>query len=941
MSTDYKATLFLPDTSFEMKAGLARKEPELLARWERIDLYGRLRAGAAGRPPFILHDGPPYANGHLHIGTALNKILKDIINRSQSMMGRDSRYVPGWDCHGLPIEWKIEEKYRAEGRSKDSVPVAEFRKECRDFASHWIDIQKAEFRRLGVAGDWAHPYTTMAYAAEAKIAAECLKFLMNGGLYRGAKPVLWSVVEETALAEAEVEYHDHRSTTVQVRFPVVSGPAALHGAAVVIWTTTPWTLPGNRAIAYAADADYVRFRVTAVTEGSRVRVGDQLVMAEALLGTALGEAGIAGHAVEATLPGSALAGTVCAHPLRGQGYDFDVPLLAGGFVTMDTGTGFVHIAPGHGADDFELGRRHGIKVPETVGPDGVYADDVPLFAGKRVLKPDGKEGDANAAVCAAIDTAGGLLARGRLVHSYPHSWRSKAPLIFRATPQWFISMTTNGLRDKALAAIDAVHWVPAQGRNRIHAMVANRPDWVISRQRAWGVPIPLFVARKTGALLRDPAVNARIVEAFAAEGADAWFASPPERFLGPGYDPADFEQVRDILDVWFDSGSTHAFVLEERPDLQWPASLYLEGTDQHRGWFHSSLLEACGTRGQAPYEAVLTHGFVVDGQGRKMSKSLGNTVAPEEVIQLYGADILRLWVATSDFTEDLKIDRDIQKAKAEIYRKIRNTLRYVLGNLKDFSEAERLPAAQMPELERWVLHRLTELDAEIRAGYRTYAFHRAFVALTDFCIGDLSAFYFDVRKDAVYCDGAASLRRRAARTVLDLLHHCLTAWLAPVLCFTAEEAWTSRYPDETDSIHLGLFPELPATWADPALGARWARLRELRRVVTGALEVERRDKRIGSSLQARPRVHIADDDLLALAREVDLAELAITSGLDLVAGDGPEGAFRLAEVPSVAVEAVASAGAKCARCWMVLPEVGGHADHPELCDRCHTVVTHG
>ncbi|MBI3454118.1 MAG: isoleucine--tRNA ligase, partial [Rhodospirillales bacterium] len=678
MTTDYKKTVFLPRTDFAMKGELPRREPETLARWHQMDLYGRLRAAAKGRPKFILHDGPPYANGHLHTGHALNKILKDTVNRVQQMLGKDAIYVPGWDCHGLPIEWKIEEDYRAKGKVKDKVPVGEFRRECREFADRWIDIQREEFRRLGIEGDWDNPYSTMAYAAEAQIVREIGKFALNGGLYRGAKPVMWSVVEKTALAEAEIEYHDHKSATVHVRFPVIKGSRpALEGAAIVIWTTTPWTIPGNRALAAGAAIEYQLVTVKSVAEGSLVRVGDRLIVAKNLAADFAAACKIGEMAVEAAFAGADLVGTVCAHPLRGKGYDFDVRVFAGEFVTTEAGTGFVHIAPGHGADDWELGIKHGVEVPDTVADDGAYFPHVPLFAGKRVYMPDGKPGDANGAVIAALIEAGGLLAKGSLVHSYPHSWRSKAPLIFRNTPQWFISMSHNGLRDKALAAIDATRWFPGSGRNRIRGMIESRPDWCISRQRAWGVPIAIFADRKTGEPLRDPDVIERVAAAFEKEGANAWYESDPKRFLGPKYDPADYEQVKDIVDVWFDSGSTHAFVLEQRADLQWPASLYLEGSDQHRGWFHSSLLEACGTRGRAPYEGVLTHGFVLDEQGRKMSKSLGNVVAPQEVVGKLGADILRLWVVGSDYSEDLRIGPEILKHQAELYRRLRNTLRYL------------------------------------------------------------------------------------------------------------------------------------------------------------------------------------------------------------------------------------------------------------------------
>lgn len=938
MTLDYKSTVFLPETSFPMKAGLPQREPELLARWNAIGLYAQQRARNAGLPRFTLHDGPPYANGNIHMGTALNKLLKDIVNRSQFMLGRDVHYLPGWDCHGLPIEWKIEEKYRAAGKDKDKVPVAEFRAECRAFAEGWIAVQMEEFKRLGVLGDWANRYSTMDYTSEAVIVGECLKFLMNGALYRGSKPVMWSCVEKTALAEAEVEYHDHVSPTVHVAFPLTrlpqGLPSELDGASVVIWTTTPWTLPANRAIAYADELDYIAIRIDGVADGAFAQTGRSLLLAAALLEPVLQAARITAHTQVWRGKGADLAGAIAAHPLRGQGYDFDVPLLAGDFVTADVGTGFVHIAPGHGADDFALATKHGIETPHTVDEDGSYYPHVPLFAGKRVLTTNGKEGDANAAVADAMRAAGALLGRGRLNHSYPHSWRSKAPLIFRNTPQWFIALDRTGLRQTALKAISETAWYPREGENRIRAMVEQRPDWVISRQRAWGTPITLFLDKKTGEPLRDERVNARIIDAVRAEGADAWFTSPNERFLGPDYDPDAFEKVFDILDVWFDSGSTHAFALGAD---EWPASLYLEGSDQHRGWFQSSLLESCGTRGRAPYEAVLTHGFVLDAEGRKMSKSLGNTVAPQDVIAQSGADILRLWTVSSDYSDDLRIGPEILKTQIDAYRRLRNTLRYLLGNLAGFTEAERLPHDEMPELERWVLHRLSELDVQVREGYGRYEFQRLFAALNHFCASDLSAFYFDVRKDALYCDRPLSIRRRATRTVLDRIFHCLVAWLAPVLCFTAEEAWLARHPSADGSVHLEHFPTLPGAWRDEDLARKWARLRDIRRAVTGALEIERAQKRIGSSLQAAPVLFVdkADADLLG---GMDFAEFCITSALQIETGPPPQDAFRLDDLPGVAVLPRPAEGQKCARCWQVLPDVGRQADHPDLCHRCADAV---
>ena len=936
MSIDYKNTVCLPQTDFPMKAGLPKREPELLQRWVDIDLWGKMRAASKGREPFILHDGPPYANGNLHIGHALNKILKDVINRSQQMMGKDANYVPGWDCHGLPIEWKIEEQYRAEGKDKDEVPIVEFRKECREFADKWIDIQRDEFKRLGVMGDWEHPYTTMAYEAEAKIASEIGRFLMNGGLFRGSKPVLWSVVEKTALAEAEVEYMEHKSTTLYVRFPVAqTKDPKLEGTSVVIWTTTPWTIPGNRGIAFSAEATYGVYEVTATAENSNARVGEKLILADELADAVKEAAGI--DAWTRNSEASELDGVVCTHPLHGKGYDFDVPVLPGDFVTMEQGTGLVHIGPGHGMDDFNFAIAHGLEIPQTVGEDGAFYDHVPLVAGAVIYDQDGKSGNANGAVIRELLAVDGLLAKASLRHDYPHSWRSKAPLIFRNTAQWFISMDTNELRQKALDAIDQTAFYPKQGKNRLYSMIENRPDWCVSRQRAWGVPITVFVDKGTGEPLRDQAVVDRIVDAFRKEGADAWFASPPARFLGNDYDPKDYEQVRDVIDVWFDSGSTHTFVLEEREDQRWPADLYLEGSDQHRGWFHSSLLEACGTRGRAPYDGVLTHGFVMAEDGRKMSKSLGNVVAPQEVTEQSGAEILRLWVVASDYSEDLKIGPEILKHQIDAYRRLRNTLRYLIGNLHGYEPAHAVPVVEMPELERWVLHRLWQLDMHVRQCCETFDFHGLFRELYNFCTIDLSAFYFDIRKDCLYCDPITSPTRRAAQTVLAELFDCLTAWLAPILCFTAEEAWLQRNPGETESIHLRTFPEITKDWRNDSLGARWDDIRQVRRVVLGALEIERAEKRIGSSLQAAPHIFISPE-IAGSVENADLAEIAITSDIAIETGNGPANAFTLPDVAGIAVLPKKAEGQKCERCWKVLPEVGLNPDYPDICGRCADAV---
>jgi isoleucyl-tRNA synthetase len=948
MTIDYKSTLYLPKTDFKMKGDLAQREPELLKRWKEIDIYVRQREASKGREKFIIHDGPPYANGHLHIGHALNKILKDVISRSQQMMGKDANYVPGWDCHGLPIEWKIEEKYRDAGKDKDDVPIVKFRKECREFADEWLNIQREEFKRMGIVGDWDNPYTTMSYAAEAQIVRELGKFLMDGSLYKGAKPVMWSIVEKTALAEAEVEYHDHTSTTIFVRFPIAeTGVSELSGATIIIWTTTPWTIPANRAIAYGEDVNYVGLKVTELAEDSLAQVGETLVMAEALIEEVCKAAGIASHEIVHRFKGGDLAATICRHPLHGLDdyYGFDVPLLAAGFVEIETGSGFVHVAPGHGADDWELGVANNIPVPDTVDADGTFFDHVGLFAGIKVMAIGTKNKPyypGNKAVIEKLGEARSLLASGKLSHSYPHSWRSKAPLIFRNTPQWFISMEKNGLRKTALNAIKETRFIPDAGRNRLKGMIETRPDWCVSRQRAWGVPITVFVNKKTGEPLRDKKVLERIVEAIAEEGADAWFVSDASRFLGNDYLAEHFDQVTDILDVWFDSGSTHSFVLEARDDLQWPASLYLEGSDQHRGWFHSSLLESCGTRGSAPYDAVLTHGFVMGGDGHKMSKSFGNIVSPQDVIGVNGADILRLWVVGSDYSEDLRIGPEIIKSHTDVYRRLRNTLRFLLGNLDGFKKNERLPIAQMPELELWMLHRLWEMDALMRKSCEDFHFHPLFTELHNFCSIDLSAFYLDIRKDSLYCDRASSTARRAARTVLDEIFNCLTAWLAPFICFTAEEAWLTRNPGEEESVHLRLFPKIPEDWRNDSLAKKWSKIRSLRRVVTGALEIERAEKRIGSSLQSAPVIY-ADTEYKEVLKSMDTGELAdlfITSGLRFEGSKSPTGAFTLEDVPGVAVVPEMAQGERCGRCWKILDDVGSNINHPEACTRCADAADH-
>jgi isoleucyl-tRNA synthetase len=999
-TSDYSKTLFLPQTEFPMRAGLPQREPEILKRWNEIGLYRKLREKAAGRTKFVLHDGPPYANGNIHIGHALNKILKDVVTKSQQMLGFDSNYVPGWDCHGLPIEWKIEEEnYRSKGKPKpdfrDSAAMVAFRRECRAYAAHWLNVQREEFKRLGIIGDWDHPYATMDYFAEAQIAREQMKFAANGTLYRGSKPVMWSVVEKTALAEAEVEYENYTSDMVWVKFPVKSfGKESwirkffrsvwslltkrinVTETSVVIWTTTPWTLPGNRAISYSPKIAYGLYEVTEAPDQNWAKKGDRLVLADKLAAEVMKTAKVEGFVRRQDVDPVGIG--YASHPLKGKGYDFQVPLLPGDHVTDDTGTGFVHTAPGHGREDFDVwmsnareleARGINTTIPYTVDENGAFTDQAPGFTGKRVINDKGEKGDANDAVIKALVDAGMLLARGRLKHQYPHSWRSKKPVIFRNTPQWFIAMdkaitpnkvvwgggmntlTLTGddtLRNRALKSISVTEWVPPSGQNRITGMIESKPDWVLSRQRAWGVPIAVFVREKddgSAEILQDEAVNKRIADAFEQEGSDAWYMDRArERFLGSRANE-EWRKVDDICDVWFDSGSTHAFVLEDPVHFPGLAGvkrkldggddtvMYLEGSDQHRGWFQSSLLESCGTRGRAPFDIVLTHGFTLDENGRKMSKSIGNTVEPQQVIAQSGADILRLWVCATDYADDQRIGPEILKNTIETYRKLRNSIRWMLGTLHHFTRGDAVDHAEMPELERLMLHQLAEQAAIVRKAYAGFDYKTVVASLSAFMNTELSAFYFDIRKDTLYCDPPSSLARKAALTAIDIICDAILRWFAPVLSFTCEEAWQLYRPDAEPSVHLTLFPEGLETFRDDALAAKWETIRNVRRVVTGALEVERAAKRIGSSLEASPLVYVTDKKIFDTLFDVDLAEVFITSNAMVTNEDAPAGAFRLNDVPGVAVVVEKAIGTKCARSWKILPTVGDDLEYPDVSPR--------
>jgi isoleucyl-tRNA synthetase len=950
-SHNYAHTLTLPKNLMAMKANQPDLEKELLAGWQNANLYHQLRAASVGRPKFVLHDGPPYANGNIHLGHALNKVLKDAMVRSFQMRGYDAAYVPGWDCHGLPIEWKVEEQYRSSGRSKDDVPVNEFRQECREFASHWLSVQSGEFERLGVVGDFSNPYTTMKFEAEATIASELMKLVVTGQVYQGSKPVMWSVVERTALAEAEVEHQEYESDAVWVKFPVVGGDASLEGASVVIWTTTPWTLPANRAVAYSPRVAYGLYEVVATERDYGPQSGERFLVADVLVKQLADKARLELSLVR-SVDNEELSNLTCSHPLKALGYEFRVPLLEGDHVTDSAGTGFVHTAPGHGVDDFDVWMKNtdylasmgcDTRIPFTVDDAGYLTVEAPGFGpacvegAARVLDDSGKKGDANLRVIKALMAEGALVAFGKVKHSYPHSWRSGKPVFYRNTPQWFVHMDkvlTDGrtLRSRALSAVADTQFVPESGRKRLESMVEQRPDWVLSRQRRWGVPVTVF-CNALGEPLVDEHANAKVVEAFMLEGADAWFAEgAKERFLGHRSDMDEWAMVTDILDVWFDSGCTHAFTTEKRAELASPADVYLEGSDQHRGWFQSSLLESCATRGHAPFKTVVTHGFVLGEDGLKMAKSKNNGVSPQKVMEKYGAEVLRLWALTADYQGDVRIGQSTLQSTQDAFRKVRNTLKWLSGMLHYYNGVA-VNLEEMPELERLMLHRLSELDVVVRAAYDAYDFKKVIRTLSDFMNVELSAFYVDVRKDALYCDPVSSPRRAASLFVVKQLFDHLTAWLSPVLPFVSEEAWLAVYPD-AGSVHLRQFPDVPDTWSDLELAARWKVVMSVRSVVNGCLEVERKAKRLGKALEAFPVLYVSDDVTSAVLNRVPLEEVMGTSGITVLAGN-PEGVdtFFDESVPGLRVEFRLADGVRCARSWMMTNDVGSDPDYPDVSAR--------
>jgi len=922
---DYKATLHLPQTSFPMKANLVEREPAILRFWEEMGLYERLREQRKDKPRWVLHDGPPYANGHIHIGHALNKILKDFVVKSKSMAGYNAAFIPGWDCHGLPIEHQVEKEL---GKRKDEMSLAERRRHCREYAERFVEIQRAEFRRLGVLGDWDRPYRTMDFPYEATIVSQLGKFVGGGSLYKGLKPVHWCSSCQTALAEAEVEYEDHASLSIFVKFPLQGDPSGIlpclaqQKVSVVIWTTTPWTLPANLAVAFHPQSDYLAVKVA----------GEVFILASALLPQLKGKLGWRDPQVLGSFKGKIMEGMKCQHPFLNQ----ESLCILADYVTLDQGTGAVHTAPGHGTEDYESGIRYGLPIYNPVDDRGHFLPEIKFFGGMEVW-------EANAAIITKLKEEGMLLGTETLTHAYPHCWRCRSPIIFRATEQWFLSMERNGLRQRALQQIREVKWIPPWGEERIYNMIANRPDWCISRQRVWGIPITVFYCKSCGATVAEQPLFDHVASLMADQGSDIWFSWEAEDLLPPGYlcpqcRGAAFEKEMDILDVWFDSGVSQAVVLRTRADQGWPADMYLEGSDQHRGWFHSSLLAAVGTDDLAPYRSVLTHGFVMDGEGKKMSKSLGNVVSPQEVIDQFGAEILRLWVAAEDYRDDVRISGEILKQLSEGYRKIRNTLRYLLGNLYDFDPQKDCVAYQdLLEIDRFTLHQLQRLIQRIRRAYESYEFHILFHGLHNFCIHDLSAFYLDVLKDRIYIAKADSPLRRAAQTTLYEVLVTLTKLIAPVLSFTAEEVWQQipKGPQDPESVHLCVFPESQEGYLDEELAERCKRLLTVRDEVLAALEGARKEKLIGNSLEAEVKIranHLLYD--LLSRHEGELAALFIVSRVGLIpAGPGETEEGRELEVRVNRVQ-----GERCERCWNYSEALGRDPSHPTLCPRCTAVM---
>ena len=906
-----KDTLQLPKTAFSMKASLPAKEPQILEKWEKNKVFSKLRKKSTGKEKFILHDGPPYANGHIHMGTALNKILKDIIIRFQQMSGKDSIYVPGWDCHGLPIEWKIEEQYKKKKKNKDEVPIKDFREECREFAKNWIGVHIQEFKRLGVLGDFENYYSTMSFEAEAQIVRELGKFLLNGSLYQGFKPVFWSTVEKTALADAEVEYMNHTSNTIFVAFKIKeTDQDFLKDASAVIWTTTPWTIPANKALAFNSSIEYSVIEITQLSHFKEKKI----IVASDLIESITKECEIKNYKIIKSFKGKELSKTICSHPFIKMGFNYDVPMLDAQFVNLEQGTGIVHCAPSHGPDDYNLCLKNNIPSLYTVDSAGLYTEEIPYFTNTHIFKAD-------PIVIEKLKEQNKLLKNNKLSHSYPHSWRSKAPLIYRATPQWFISMQKNDLRKKAIKAINDTTFYPQKGKERLMSMVEGRPDWCVSRQRVWGVPLPIFINKKTREPLRDQKVIDRIASIYEKQGSDCWFVDDPKIFLGKDYNPDEYEKLNDIVEVWFDSGSTHSFVLEKRKDLKWPADMYLEGSDQHRGWFHSSLLESCGTRGKAPFKSILSHGFVVDGKGLKMSKSTGNVISPEEILKNYGADILRVWVASSDYAEDLRIDKSILTQHSESYRKVRNTFRFILGNLKDNYQKqnfEKLDPKKLDELEQYILHKLYEVDKSVKNNLKNYNFHKLSKELLNFCTLDLSSFYFDIRKDVLYCDSLNSKKRKNCVIILNIILESLLKWYAPILAFTTDEIY-NLISTKDESIHEKEFVTIPKHWENIKLNEKWKKLFRIKQEANIAIEEKRANKEIGSSLEAEIKI-TADSKNFDLLEGLDLAEYFITSKAEKI---------KLDTQKNIKIEVKKTNGTKCPRCWKILEK---------NCTRCNEVL---